>query len=114
MSLEHALLVDYEFCLGCCDCETACMSLPNKDPESSGIHIIKYGPWKTADGSWQYDFIPFPTDWCDLCKSQNTKRKRPACVKHCAYGVLSYGTIDELVQTFKSKSKTMLFTPKNA
>lgn len=114
MSVEYALLIDYEFCLGCSDCETACMSLPNRSPESSGIHIVKYGPWKTEDGSWQYDFIPMLTDRCDLCKEQGLKRKRPACVKHCSYGVISYGTVDELVPAFKSKSKQFLFSPKNA
>ncbi len=113
MDAEKALLIDYEYCLGCSECETACMSVHDEGPEAIGIKVVKLGPWKTRGGSWQYDFVPIPTDWCDLCAARVVEGSRPACVRRCQYGVISFGTVDELVGMFKMKSKMMLFTPKN-
>ncbi len=114
MGVEHALLIDYEYCLGCSECETACMTAHGRGPDSLGVKVAKLGPWKTGDGSWQYDFVPIPTDWCDLCKVRVEKGNRPACVRHCPYGVITYGTVDELASLLKVKSKMLLFTPRSA
>ena len=42
------------------------------------------------------------------------KGNRPACVRHCPYGVITYGTVDELASLLKVKSKMLLFTPRSA
>ena len=72
------------------------------------------GPWKTRDGSWQYDFVPIPTDWCDLCEERTDRGSRPACARRCRYGAITYGTVDELAALFKGKSKMLLFSPKSS
>ena len=113
MGVKKALLIDYEFCLGCSECETACMQAHDCGPDMMGIKVTKLGPWKTRDGAWQYEFVPIPTDWCDLCSERVNKGNRPACVRHCQYGVITYGSIDELVSFVKTKPKMMLFTPKS-
>ena len=113
MSVKKALLIDYEFCSGCSECETTCMSSHKCSPDMMGIKVTKLGPWKTEDGSWQYDFVPIPTDWCDLCTQKISKGNRPACVRRCPYGVITYGTVDELAGLMKVKPKMLLFTPKN-
>lgn len=114
MGVEKALLIDYEYCLGCSECETACMAAHGYGLETLGIKVMKLGPWKTGDGSWQYDFVPIPTDWCDLCVERVKRGTRPACVRHCQYGVITYGTVDELTNLIKAKSKMLLFTPKSS
>lgn len=113
MGVKKALLIDYEFCLGCSECETACIQAHGCGPDMMGIKVTKLGPWKTRDGAWQYDFVPIPTDWCDLCAERVNKGNRPACVRHCQYGVITYGSVDELVSFVKTKPKMMLFTPKS-
>ncbi len=82
-------------------------------PHQAGIKVMKFGPWKTRDDSWQYDFIPMPTDWCDLCDEHICRGgKRPVCVRHCQYGVISYGDVDELAESLKAKRKMILITPR--
>lgn len=114
MDVEKALLIDYEYCLGCSECETTCMEAHGLGPDALGIKVTKLGPWKTRDGSWQYDFVPLPTDWCDLCEERVTQGGRPACVRRCRYGVITYGFVDELMELFTGKSKMLLFTPRSA
>ena len=110
-----ALLIDYEYCLGCSECETACLTVHGYEPYQAGIKVVKFGPWRTRDGSWQYDFIPMPTDWCDLCEERVAQGKeRPLCVRRCQYGVISYGDVDELAESLKAKRKMILVTPRNA
>ena len=98
MGVEKALLVDYEYCLGCSECETACMTAHGLGPESLGIKVTKLGPWKTKDGSWQYDFVPLPTDWCDLCAERVGKGKQPTCVQHCQAQCLDWGDVEDLAK----------------
>ena len=112
MATEQALLIDYEYCLGCSACEAACMNAHDYAPESAGIHVVRLGPWKTPTGVWQYDFVPLPTDWCDMCRDRISQGLDPACVRHCEYRVIIYDTVDHLVESFKTKPKMMLFSPK--
>ncbi|WP_302319254.1 oxidoreductase [Gordonibacter pamelaeae] len=114
MGVEKALLIDYEYCLGCSECETACLAAHGSGPEALGIKVTKLGPWKTRDGSWQYDFVPIPTDWCDLCEERTDRGSRPACARRCRCGAITYGTVDELAALFKGKSKMLLFSPKSS
>jgi anaerobic dimethyl sulfoxide reductase subunit B (iron-sulfur subunit) len=114
MSVKNALLIDYEFCLGCSECELACMEAHGHGPDMMGITVTKLGPLRANDGSWQYNFIPIPTDWCDLCVDRTNKGNRTACARRCVYGVISYGIIDELIPRIKAKSKMLLFTPKSS
>ena len=46
----------------------------------------------------QVDFLPFPTDLCDLCARRTSAGEKPACVKHCMSACMSYGDLDELAQ----------------
>ena len=46
-----AMLVDYEYCLGCLDCEVACMTERGVGPDKMGIKVMKLGALKTARGN---------------------------------------------------------------
>ena len=111
MGVEKALLIDYEYCLGCSECETACLAAHGSGPEALGIKVTKLGPWKTRDGSWQYDFVPIPTDWCDLCEERTDRGSRPACARRCRYGAITYGTVDELAEKAKEMPRTWIYVP---
>lgn len=104
-----AMLVDYEYCLGCLDCEVACMIERGVGPDKMGIKVMKLGPWRTEDGSWQYDFVPIPTDWCDACAGRVKSGGQAACVRHCSYSIISCGEADELADLVKAKQKMSLF-----
>ena len=110
MAKRMAMLVDYEFCTGCSACEAVCMNLENHGPDRSGIRVVKMGPWIGPNNRWQYDFLPFPTDWCDLCRGKLDEKMRPPCVHHCNYGALKYGPLADMNELAELKRKIVLFT----
>lgn len=112
MPVTRAFLIDYEYCLGCSECETACMSAHDAEVGQLGIRVVKLGPLKVDDGCWQYDFIPIPTDLCDLCEQRTGQGLHPACVRHCQYGVISIESLDTQVDALRLKPKMLVFTPR--
>ncbi len=60
----------------------------------------------------QVDFLPFPTDLCDLCARRTAAGEKPACVKHCMSGCMSYGELDELAQAMEEMPKSALYVPR--
>ena len=113
MSDGNVLLIDYEYCLGCSSCEISCMESHGYDVENTGIRIVKMGPWKNKNGSWQYDFVPLPTDWCDMCADRLEANAMPACARACNYKVIYYGSIEYMGELFKAKPKMLMFNPRN-
>jgi anaerobic dimethyl sulfoxide reductase subunit B (iron-sulfur subunit) len=109
---EYGLLIEYNYCTGCYSCEVACQMEHGFATDEWGIKLAKIGPWQISEDKWQLDYIPVPTDQCDLCADRVAKGKKPTCVKHCQSLVMSYGTIDELAEIAKTKTKTVLFAPK--
>ena len=63
------------------------------------------------EDKWCYDYVPIPTDLCDLCRDRVDRGNQPACVKHCQGGVMKFGTVNELARFMEIKKKTVLFTP---
>lgn len=111
MSL-NGLLIDYEYCTGCHTCEMACkveLGLPHG---VWGIKLTEIGPWKNEDGSWEWNYIPLPTDHCDLCCDRVSKGKVPTCVHHCQALCMEYGPIEDLARKM-SKGHMVLFAPQD-
>ena len=69
MKAEYGLLIDYEYCSGCQSCEVTCKEEHNYPVGKWGIKVLEEGPWEIEDGSgvFNYNYIPVPTDLCDLC-----------------------------------------------
>jgi len=111
MTTEYGLLINYEFCTGCHSCEVACQMEHGFSTDRWGIKIAEIGPWQISEDKWQYDFVPVPTDQCDLCADRTAKGKLPTCVKHCQSLVMSYGTLEELAPHAKGTGKCVLFVP---
>lgn len=110
---EYGLLIDYEYCSGCQSCEVTCKEEHNYPVGKWGIRVLEEGPWEIEDGSgvFDYNYIPVPTDLCDLCAERTAKGREPVCVHHCLANVMTYGTIDELAEKMKGKTKQVLWAP---
>ena len=108
--MDYGLLIDYKWCYGCHTCEIACQQAhegyaPTKVGEQGkfGIKIFEIGPFDLGDDRYQYEFIPVPTSYCDLCAERVGKGKEPTCVKHCQAGCMTYGPVDELAAKLTSE-----------
>ena len=60
---------------------------------------------------FDYNYVPVPTDLCDLCVARTSKGREPACVHHCLANVITYGPIVELAEKMCEKSKQVLWFP---
>ena len=108
---KKGLLINYDYCTGCHTCEVACKQEHGYPADRWGI-MVKDCTRETVD-KVQVDFLPFPTDLCDLCaKRIKAGEKDTACVKHCPAACMYYGPIAELAKRMEKKSKTVLFAPK--
>jgi Fe-S-cluster-containing dehydrogenase component len=108
---QNGLLIEYGFCTGCHSCEVACQMEHKLPVNKWGIKLAEMGPWQISEEKWQYDFVPIPTDLCNLCASRVAKGKKPTCVKHCQASVMEFGAVDELVKKMEGKTKVVLFVP---
>ena len=110
---QYRLLIDYEYCSGCQSCEVTCKESHNYPVGKWGIKVHEDGPWEIEDGSgvYNYNFIPVPTDLCDLCAERTGKGKEPLCVHHCLANVITYGPTSELVEKLQTKNKQVLWAP---
>lgn len=109
---RYALLIDYDYCCGCHTCEVACQKEHDLAVGQWGIKIAQNGPF-TITGTKKviYDFVPIPTDLCDLCVKRTTKGKLPTCVHHCQTNCMKYGTVEELSRDLEDKPRQALFAP---
>jgi anaerobic dimethyl sulfoxide reductase subunit B (iron-sulfur subunit) len=60
----------------------------------------------------QVDFLPFPTDLCDLCVKRTAAGEKPACVKHCMSACISYGELPDLAAQMEKAPRSVLFSPR--
>lgn len=109
---KNGLLIDYQFCTGCRTCEVACKKEHEYEVGQWGIKLAEFGPWKLPGDKWELDYIPFPTELCDLCGERVAKGKAPTCVKHCQAQVMKFGPVEELAQDLIEKPRQVLFAPK--
>ena len=108
---QYDLLIDYEFCSNCHSCEVACEEAHGFEPEKRGIRVFEDGPFE-YDGKWNWNYIPVPSDCCDLCVDRVTKHIEPACVHHCLCEVMKFGRIEDLAIEFAKKPKQVLWMPR--
>jgi len=107
---KHGLLIHYEYCTGCHTCEVACQQEHDFPVGKCGVRVTEH-VYEARKKPVAIDFIPFFTEWCDLCGKRQLHAEIPACVKHCQSFCLKFGTLDELVTNMKSISRSVLFSP---
>ena len=107
--MRDALLINCEYCTGCHTCEVACQKYHDLDPDQFGIKLSQIGPDQIAERTWQYEFVPIPTDRCDRCVERTAKGKQPMCVQHCQAGCIQLGPVAQMASAIDS-DKYVLFS----
>jgi Fe-S-cluster-containing dehydrogenase component len=107
---KKGLLINYDYCTGCHTCEVACKQEHGYPAGRWGI-MVKDLTRETVD-KVQVDFLPFPTDLCDLCARRTAAGEKPACVKHCMAACMSYGEVSELARLMETMPKSVLYVPR--
>ncbi len=107
---RYGLLIDYEYCTGCHTCEVACKQEHDYPVGKRGIKVQEV-VLENLKGRISIDYVPFPTELCNLCAHRIAKGERPACVHHCQAGCMKAGTVDELAKELEKKGKQVLFLP---
>lgn len=110
---KKGLMIDYYLCTGCHSCEVSCKLEKGLD---TGVYGIKLNDgdadaWQIDEHTWEYKWIPVPTQLCDLCADRDKQGKEPSCVLQCCSHCMHYGTLDELAKKMEEiDRKTVLFT----
>ena len=107
---KSGLLIDYEYCTGCYTCVVACKQEHSFPVGKGGIRVNEI---ITEDGTKvRTDYLPFPTEFCDLCAARTAKGEKPACVKHCLAKCMMYGTLGKLAGEMENMKRSVLFAPR--
>ena len=94
---KKGLLIHYDYCTGCQTCAVACQQEHDFPVGKCGIKVTEF-VYAALKKPVAIDFLPFPTELCDLCINRYQQGEQPACVKHCQAACMSFGPIDELIQ----------------
>ena len=108
---KKGLLINYDYCTGCMACVVACKQEHDLPAGRWGI-MVKDCTRETENGKVQVDFLPFPTDLCDLCARRTHGGEQPSCVKHCMSACMTYGEISELAELMETMPKSVLYAPR--
>lgn len=107
---KMGLLINYDYCTGCHSCEVACQQEHDLPAGKNGIIVTQF--IYDTHSKLSIDYLPYPTDLCDLCINRHKEGKKPTCVKHCQSGCMQFGPISSLVEEMENRSKMVLFTPR--
>ena len=107
---KYGLLIDDNYCTGCHTCEVACQQEHQFPAGRCGIKVTEY-EYETLT-ALAIDYLPYPTDLCDLCIGRHKEGLPPACVKHCQSRCMTFGPLGELVKEMEARPKMVLFAPR--
>jgi len=106
------MLIDYDYCSGCHSCEVSCKERFDMATGEFGIKLAQNGPWKHGE-DWEWNFVPIPTEFCDMCADRRAAGKKALCEQHCQSFVITVGPLDELVKKMDEKKKQVLYNKTN-
>jgi Fe-S-cluster-containing dehydrogenase component len=107
---KNGLLINYEYCTGCHTCEVACQQEHDFPVGKCGIKVTEY-VYAAEKKPVAIDFLPFPTELCDLCAARQKDGEKPACVKHCQSFCMAFGSLDVLITKMETRPRMALFSP---
>ena len=108
---KNGLLIHYDYCTGCHTCEVACQQEHDFPAGKCGIKVTEF-VYQADKKPVAVDYLPFPTELCDLCINRHKEGEKPACVKHCQSFCMTFGDVEQLAKEMVSKSRSVLFSPK--
>ena len=108
---KNGLLIHYDYCTGCHTCEVACQQEHDFPVGKCGIQVTEY-VYAADKKPVAVDYLPFPTELCDLCINRYNQGEEPACVKHCQSFCMAFGPLDRLVKQMEDLPRTVLFAPR--
>jgi len=106
------MLIDYDYCTGCHSCGGSCKQRFDLPTGEFGIKLSQNGPWEHGE-TWEWNYVPIPTEFCDLCAGRLAAGKKALCEQHCQAFVITVGPLDELVKKMDDKKKMVLFNKTN-
>ncbi|MDP6403213.1 MAG: oxidoreductase [SAR202 cluster bacterium] len=98
---EYGLLIDTAWCTGCYSCIIAGRNANALGNDGACI-TVRSGETVVGDRV-RLDFLPEPTNRCNLCGPRTRRGLDPACVHHCPPRVITYGPRSALEELRKSK-----------
>jgi Fe-S-cluster-containing dehydrogenase component len=107
---KNGLFINYDYCTGCHACEVACKQEHGYAAGVWGIMVKEYT--HSSPGRVQVDFLPMPTELCDLCAARTHAGERPACVKHCMSACMEYGELEQLTRLLATTPRSAVFVPR--
>ncbi len=91
---DGIVVVNYDACIGCRYCETAC-------PYGARTFIDKIGGYFPETGLTPYEKVMYPKhqvgveEKCNFCVDRVTKGQQPACVATCPSYARHFGDLDD-------------------
>ena len=108
---SKALVIDYKYCTGCHSCEVACRKEKGLPLDEWGIKLAEQGPVQ-LDGKWMWNYVPVPSNLCDLCEERVEAGKKPSCVHNCLAACMFLIDVDEVPAKLAEVGKTaVVFVP---
>lgn len=110
--MADAIVIDYGFCSGCHSCEVACKNEHDIPLGQWGVKVSETGPFSIGDEKYVWDYIPVPTDLCDLCADRRAKGEKAACELVCQCKSIFVGSVDDMAKkAAEIGKKAVMFLP---
>ena len=81
--MKYGMLIDYGNCTNCGTCMIACRKEKALPLDQWGIKLTEQGPMRLDGGKVMWNFVPVPSDLCDVCADRIEEGRRPSCVVAC-------------------------------
>lgn len=94
--MTEAIVIDYGFCSGCHSCEVACKNEHDIPLGQWGIKLAETKPFVMGNGRTAWDYLPIPTDLCDLCVERRASGEQAACELVCQCKSIFVGSLEEM------------------
>ena len=106
--MPKAFLINYRDCFNCHSCEVACQMFHEYKPQQGGVKVNPVGPWEYEPEKWEFDYVPFFTEQCDMCIAKTERGQLPTCVQHCEGECLKFGELEDMVKELNGKPKQII------
>lgn len=109
---QYGLVIDYKYCTGCHSCEIACRNERKIPLDQWGIKVVEQGPFQMESGEWMWNYVPIPSDLCNLCVERIEKGEKPSCAHHCLAQCIEAVPLEDISKVMAERGdKVSCFIP---